>query len=127
MKSNRSIFIYIISILFLNFGYFININCQTMEHRKLKQEKTNQQSLKKFNENQNRVHNEYIVTLYENGTIEDIIIAFKEFKIIEISNVGDHNFLIKLEIDPGLEEINIMAKGKKGIKAIQPNFIYKAF
>lgn len=72
-------------------------------------------------------YNGYIVTLNNEGE-PAIRRAYSEFGIITVRLIGNNQYELQLQNDPGLPELEKLATHSSGeIKAIQPNFIYKAF
>lgn len=72
-----------------------------------------------------RVVGEYLVTL--SGTEpEEILRIFSPYKPRIMKKAGLESYLIKLEVDPGPEEVKKTASSAPEIKAIQPNYIYRS-
>lgn len=69
----------------------------------------------------------YIVTSSNEGE-PAIRRAYSEFGIVTVRLIGNNQYELQLQNDPGLSELEKLATHSGGeIKAIQPNFIYKAF
>ncbi len=69
----------------------------------------------------------YIVTSLNEGE-PAILRTYTKFGIIGIKPIGNGQYELNLQNDPGLPEMEDLATRSGGaIKAIQPNFIYKAF
>ncbi len=69
----------------------------------------------------------YIVTSLNEGE-PAIRRAYAKFGIVAIKLIGNGQYELQLQNDPGLSELEKLATHSSGeIKAIQPNFIYKAF
>lgn len=69
----------------------------------------------------------YIVTSLSEGE-PAIRRAYAKFGIVGIKPIGNGQYELNLQNDPGLPEMESLANQSNGtIKAIQPNYIYKAF
>jgi hypothetical protein len=69
----------------------------------------------------------YIVTSLSEGE-PAIRSAYTKFGIAAIKSIGNGQYELHLQNDPGLPEMEKLATHSSGgIKAIQPNFIYKPF
>lgn len=69
----------------------------------------------------------YIVTSLNEGE-PAIRRAYTKFGIIAIKLIGNGQYELHLQNDPGLPEMENLAIHSSGeIKTIQPNYIYKAF
>lgn len=71
--------------------------------------------------------NGYIVTSSNEGE-PAIRRAYTKFGIVAIKSIGNGLYELHVQDDPGLSEMeNLATHSAGGIKAIQPNFSYKAF
>ena len=71
-----------------------------------------------------RVMGEYIISI-EEGVDQDIIYSlFADYKGLSLINIRSNIYLIKLENDPGPENLRIEYLDKEEIKDIQPNYKY---
>jgi len=72
-----------------------------------------------------RVRGEYIVTApgIDAARLRRL---FSVYEVRDVADLGAGRFLIRLNRDPGPAEIERTALGSGDIKAIQPNFIYRA-
>ncbi len=73
---------------------------------------------------QQTVPNEYLVTVKPGHGESAARTALSSLGVREISRVSDRLFLVKVTNDPGLAEVEKLAKLTPGIEAVQPNFIY---
>ncbi|NOT99635.1 MAG: hypothetical protein HOO97_11160 [Sideroxydans sp.] len=70
-------------------------------------------------------YNGYIVTSDNKGE-PAIRRTYSEFGIVAVRLIGNNQYELQLQNDPGLAELEKLATHSSGqIKAIQPNFIYK--
>jgi hypothetical protein len=73
------------------------------------------------------VPGEYIVTLspgVEAGAVEQV---YGRFGLKRIQDLGGGVVLVALKEDPGLERMKELQARDARIKAVQPNFVYRAF
>jgi hypothetical protein len=73
------------------------------------------------------VSGEYLVTLspgVEVGTVEQV---YGRFGLKRIQDLGNGVVLVALGQDPGLERMTELQARDSRIKAVQPNFVYRAF
>lgn len=69
----------------------------------------------------------YIVTALNEGE-PAIQHVYAKFGIVKVQLIGNDQYELHLQSDPGLAEMESLATRSNGaIKAIQPNYIYKAF
>ena len=73
---------------------------------------------------QTRVPGEYLVTLAAGADAKAIAEAYGRFGIKGTQNLGNDLFLVKLTEDPGLPKLEELRSAQ--IKAVQPNFVYRA-
>lgn len=53
--------------------------------------------------------------------------VFAQFGVLQVNSLGNEQFELRLERDPGLEVLkSLAAKSRGGVTTIQPNFIYRA-
>lgn len=74
----------------------------------------------------NAVPKEYIVTATTGVDAAALRQLYDAYGIGEITNLSPHVFLMKLEKDPGLEEIKRIGVESGKIRNAQPNFRYRA-
>ncbi len=72
-----------------------------------------------------RVAGEYVVTVLPGFGDAMLREQYGEYGIREIVALGRNSFLLKLKKDPGLDVIRQKAIKSGGIKAVQPNFVYR--
>jgi hypothetical protein len=54
--------------------------------------------------------------------------VFAQYGVVLVNSIGNEQFEIRLERDPGLEVLNSLVVGSNGaVTAIQPNFVYRAY
>ena len=75
---------------------------------------------------QTRVTGEYLVTLAPGIDVKAIEDAYGRFGISAVKGVGPGIFQLTLTEDPGPEKMEELRRQDPRIKAIQPNFIYRA-
>lgn len=69
----------------------------------------------------------YIVKAAGDGA-ETIHRVFASYGVMQVTPLGNEQFEIRLERDPGIEVLNGLAAGSNGaVTAIQPNFVYRAY
>lgn len=67
----------------------------------------------------------YIVKAPGDGAV--IRRVFAQFGVLQVNSLGNEQFELRLERDPGLEVLkSLAAKSRGGVTTIQPNFIYRA-
>ena len=74
---------------------------------------------------QTRVIGEYLVTLVAGADVKIISETYGRFGIKSIKELGSGLFQVNLGEDPGPEKMEALRGQNSGIKAIQPNFIYR--
>lgn len=79
-----------------------------------------------FGSGQTRVAGEYLVTLAPGTDVKAIEDAYGRFGIKAIKGVGNGIFQLTLSEDPGPEKMEELRSQDPRIRAIQPNFIYRA-
>jgi hypothetical protein len=75
---------------------------------------------------ENRVAGEYIVTLAPEGDAKTISDVFGRFDLRSVQPIGNGAFLVVLGDDPGLAAMQKLAAANAAIKAVQPNYHYRA-
>lgn len=75
---------------------------------------------------QTRVIGEYLVTLIAGADIKVITNSYGIFGIKSIKALGESTFQLTLREDPGPEKMKSIGKQSTQIKAVQPNFMYRA-
>jgi len=54
--------------------------------------------------------------------------VFAQYGIVLVNSIGNEQFELRLEHDPGLDALKSLVSGSGGaVTAVQPNFIYRAF
>ena len=54
--------------------------------------------------------------------------VFAQYGVLLVNPLGNEQFEIRLERDPGLEALKGLASGSGGaVTAVQPNFVYRAY
>ena len=84
------------------------------------------QELKSTRYEEDRVGGEYIVTMNRAVNKEFIYEVFSANEVSYVEKITDRIFLIRLEIDPGLTDIQESYMQNNLIEAIQPNYKYEA-
>ena len=74
-----------------------------------------------------RVAGEYIVTVQAGGDEVLLRRLYATYGVRDIAELGPHRFLVKLERDPGLDEIRRAGLASGQVSAVQPNFVYRGF
>lgn len=72
-----------------------------------------------------RVPNEYLVKLTEDSSEDDLYAAFAELGIQSVRNLSKQRFLIRLENDPGPEDVKSLGTASPIVETVQPNYIYQ--
>ena len=75
---------------------------------------------------QTRVPGEYLVTLAPGGDPKAIAEQYGRFQIKRTQSLGRDVYLVTLAEDPGPEEVKELGALNVHIKAVQPNFTYRA-
>lgn len=75
---------------------------------------------------QSRVPGEYHVTVAPPVGVEAVSDVFGRFGIKAIRNIAPNLFLLTLSEDPGPEVMGKLGSGDARIRAVQPNFVYRA-
>ncbi len=73
-----------------------------------------------------RAPGEYIVTAAPAADGASISSLYADYGVREIVHLGGNTFLLKLRHDPGLEAMQRKGTESGQVKAVQPNFIYRA-
>lgn len=73
-----------------------------------------------------RVRGEYIVTLATGADAKAIEAAFGALGVRRIQDLGANMYLVVLAEDPGLERMEELRAKDERIRAVQPNFTYRA-
>ncbi len=69
----------------------------------------------------------YIVTATGDGAAA-IRRVFAQYGVVLVNALGNEQFEMRLERDPGLDALKSLAEGSNGaVTAIQPNFVYRAY
>jgi hypothetical protein len=79
-----------------------------------------------FSSRQNRVPGEYLVTLAAEADVKAIAELYGRFGIKGTRGLGRNVFLVKLTEDPGPAKMEELRGQNVQIKAVQPNFVYRA-
>ena len=79
-----------------------------------------------FSSRQNRVPGEYLVTLASGADVRAIAELYGRFGIKGTQDLGSNLFLVRLTEDPGPTKLEELRSQNAQIKAIQPNFVYRA-
>jgi hypothetical protein len=79
-----------------------------------------------LSERQSRVPGEYVVTLGAGENSGVISERYGHLGIKSISPLGGVMFLLNLTNDPGPQEMQALISADSRIKAVQPNYIYRA-
>jgi hypothetical protein len=72
------------------------------------------------------VPGEYIVTLAPGADPGAVSLVYGRFGIARIQDLGHGVVLVALEQDPGLARMKELQGLDPRLKAVQPNFVYKA-
>ena len=75
---------------------------------------------------QTRVPGEYIVTLAAGADVKAVADLYGRFGIKRTQDLGNNLFLVTFTDDPGPAKLEELRGHSAKIKAIQPNFIYRA-
>jgi hypothetical protein len=75
---------------------------------------------------QTRVPGEYLVTLAAGADVKAIADLYGRFGIKGTQDLGRNLFLVRLTEDPGPAKLEELRTQNAQIKAIQPNFVYRA-
>jgi hypothetical protein len=75
---------------------------------------------------QTRVPGEYIVTLAEGAKVGAIVDLYGRFGIKGTRGLGSNQYVVTFSQDPGQARLEELRSGSAQIKAVQPNFIYRA-
>ena len=79
-----------------------------------------------FPSRQTRVPGEYLVTLAEGADAKAIADLYGRFGIKATRDLGNNLFLVTLGEDPGPDKLEELRSRSAQVKAVQPNFIYRA-
>jgi hypothetical protein len=79
-----------------------------------------------FSSRQNRVPGEYLVTLAAEVDVKAITDLYGRFGIKGTQGLGGSVFLVRLTDDPGPAKMEELRRQNAKIKAIQPNYVYRA-
>jgi len=72
-----------------------------------------------------RVPGEYLVSVQKGGDEALIRKVFASYSVRDVQSVSDNLFLLKLDRDPGPEEIQRKAEESDRIRSVQPNYVYR--
>jgi len=75
---------------------------------------------------QTRVPGEYLVTLAAGVDVKAIADLYGRYGIKGTQDLGRHLFLVRLSEDPGPAKLEELRGQNAQIKAVQPNFVYRA-
>jgi len=75
---------------------------------------------------QQRVPGQYLVTLAAGADAKAINDLYGRFGIKSARSIGNNVYLVALTEDPGPEEMEKLRGGNAQIKAVQPNYVYRA-
>ena len=73
-----------------------------------------------------RVPGEYIVTLSPEAGAEVITRALTAYAPVLGRDLGEGRYLVHIGTDPGPDKVSAAIRVESAIKAIQPNFVYRA-
>jgi hypothetical protein len=79
-----------------------------------------------FSSRQTRVPGEYLVTLAAGADVKAIAGLYGRFGIKDTQGLGRNLFLVTLTEDPGPAKMEELRSQNAQIKAVQPNFVYRA-
>ena len=73
-----------------------------------------------------RVAGEYVITVHAGGDAALLRQLYGEYGVRELTDLGMNLFLIRLNRDPGLDEIRSKGLESGKVKDVQPNFAYRS-
>ncbi len=73
-----------------------------------------------------RVPGEYIVSLAPDTGASLIVRVLASYDPDVIRDLGNARHLVRLGRDPGPEQVSAAVRGQAAIRAVQPNFVYRA-
>jgi hypothetical protein len=73
-----------------------------------------------------RIAGEYVFTVHVGGDAAFLRQLYGEYGVRELTDLGMNLFLIRLNRDPGLDEIKSKALESGKVKDVQPNFAYRS-
>ena len=79
-----------------------------------------------FSSQQSRAPGEYLVTLAAGADIKAIADLYGRFGIKDTRGLGRNLFLVSVIQDPGPAKMEELRRQNAQIKAVQPNFVYRA-
>ena len=79
-----------------------------------------------FSSRQTRAPGEYLVTLAAGADVKAIAELYGRFGIKGTQGLGHNVFLVRLSEDPGPAKMEELRSQNAQIKAVQPNFVYRA-
>jgi hypothetical protein len=79
-----------------------------------------------FSSRQTRVPGEYLVTLAAGADVKAIAELYGRYGIKGTQDLGRNLFLVRLTEDPGPAKLEELRGQNAQIKAVQPNFVYRA-
>jgi len=79
-----------------------------------------------FSPRQTRMPGEYLVTLAAGADVKAIADLYGRFGIKGTQELGRNLFLVRLTVDPGPAKLEELRSQNAQIKAVQPNFVYRA-
>lgn len=54
--------------------------------------------------------------------------VFAQYGVVLVNSIGNEQFELRLERDPGLDALKKLVEGSNGaVTAVQPNFVYRAY
>jgi hypothetical protein len=74
---------------------------------------------------QDRAPGEYLVTVQKGGDQALIRKLFASFSVKDVRSLGEGQFLLKIEKDPGPEAVKKKGEESDRIRSVQPNFVYR--
>ena len=74
---------------------------------------------------QDRVPGEYLVSVQKGGDDALLRNVFATYSVRDVQPVSDNLFLLKIDQDPGPDEIKRKAGESDRIRAVQPNYVYR--
>lgn len=73
-----------------------------------------------------QVAGEYVFTVHAGGNAAVLRQLYSEYGVREVTDLGMNLFLIRLNRDPGLDEIKRKGLESGKVKDVQPNFAYRS-
>jgi hypothetical protein len=72
------------------------------------------------------VPREYLVTVEPGAGEGAVREVYGELGIARVDSIGNHVYRVVFTEDPGLERLEAKRQGDARIRAVQPNFVYRA-